>query len=88
VRELFNGVEQVALQLPASSARREAPAWNPYYATRTQALEDFNRAYFAQLVQRGANVSQLARDAGLDRRYLLRMLERYGITRARRQRSG
>jgi DNA-binding NtrC family response regulator len=81
VRELFNAVEQVALQLPASTPRREPLAWNPYYATRAQALEDFNRAYFTALVQRGANVSQLARDAGLDRRYLIRILKRYGIDR-------
>jgi DNA-binding NtrC family response regulator len=81
VRELFNAVEQAALQLPQSSPSRDAPAVPPYLTTREQALDDFNRSYFSSLVQRSSNVSQLAREAGLDRRYLLRILERYGITR-------
>ena len=88
VRELFNAVEQVALQLPAPSAGRPPSAsWRPYLATRAQALEEFNRAYFTALVQRSSNISQLARDAGLDRRYLLRILERYGIERPRTRRA-
>jgi DNA-binding NtrC family response regulator len=87
VRELFNAVEQAALQLPAPSVRPERAAWRPYQTTRAQALAEFDRAYFEALVQRGSNLSQLARDAGLDRRYLLRILERYGIDRPRAQRA-
>ena len=87
VRELFNAVEQAALQLTAPSARPEGAAWRPYQATRAQALAEFDRAYFAALVQRGSNLSQLARDAGIDRRYLLRILDRYGIARPRARRA-
>jgi DNA-binding NtrC family response regulator len=83
VRELFNAVEQAAMQLSPASPRGEAPLVTPYYETRAQALEDFNRAYFTALLKHSNNVSQLARDAGLDRRYLLRILERYGIDRPR-----
>jgi len=86
VRELFNAVEHAALQLPAPSGAR-AQSWRPYLATRAQALEEFNRAYFEALVRRGSNLSQLARDAGLDRRYLLRILDRYGIERPRARRA-
>ncbi|MGZ4337983.1 MAG: AAA-type ATPase lid domain-containing protein, partial [Gaiellaceae bacterium] len=87
VRELFNAVEHVALQLPASSSRPEAESWRPYLSTRARALEEFNRSYFEALVRRSSNLSQLARDAGLDRRYLLRILERYGIARPRARRA-
>jgi DNA-binding NtrC family response regulator len=89
VRELFNAVEQAALQLPAPSvaARRERAGWRPYQATRAEAMAQFDRAYFEALVRRGSNLSQLARDAGLDRRYLLRILDRYGIERPRARRA-
>jgi len=87
VRELFNAVEQAALQLPGAPPAPAGAAWRPYLATRAQALEEFNRAYFEALVQRSSNMSQLARDAGLDRRYLLRILERYGIARPRARRA-
>jgi DNA-binding NtrC family response regulator len=89
VRELFNAVEQAALQLPAPAvARPERAGWRPYQATRAQAMAEFDRAYFEALVRRGSNLSQLARDAGLDRRYLLRILDRYGIARPRARRVG
>jgi len=87
VRELFNAVEQAALQLPAPSGKPPGPSWRPYLATRAQAIEEFNRAYFEALVKRSSNMSQLARDAGLDRRYLIRILERYGIGRFRAKRA-
>jgi DNA-binding NtrC family response regulator len=87
VRELRNAVEQAALQLPGAPPAPVGAAWRPYLATRAQALEEFNRAYFEALVQRSSNMSQLARDAGLDRRYLLRILERYGIARPRARRA-
>jgi len=87
VRELFNAVEQAALQLPASPARPEHATWDPYVATRARAMAEFDRAYFEALVRRGSNLSQLARDAGIDRRYLLRILDRYGIARPRARRA-
>jgi DNA-binding NtrC family response regulator len=83
VRELFNAVEQAVLQLPTAASARTPPPVTPYYSTREQALDDFNRAYFSSLLSRSRNMSQLAREAGLDRRYLLRILERYGLGRGR-----
>jgi DNA-binding NtrC family response regulator len=83
VRELFNAVEQAVLQLPVAGSARTPPPVTPYYTTREQAMDDFNRAYFSSLLARSQNVSQLAREAGLDRRYLLRILERYGLGKRR-----
>jgi transcriptional regulator with GAF, ATPase, and Fis domain len=79
VRELFNAVEQAALQLPQAVAPPPARRTAPFFTTREQALDDFNRQYFTALVQRSSNFSQIAREAGLDRRYLQRILDRYGI---------
>jgi DNA-binding NtrC family response regulator len=79
VRELFGAVEQAVLQLPPAAARPVTSPVAPFFTTREQALEEFNRAYFSALVQRSNNFSQIARDAGLDRRYLQRILERLRI---------
>jgi DNA-binding NtrC family response regulator len=79
VRELFNAVEQAVLQLPLSSPERASASLPPFFSTRTAALEEFNRSYLAALVRRSTNFSELARQAALDRRYLHRLLERYGI---------
>ena len=86
---IVNAVEQAAMQLPSppAAARPERAAWRPYSATRAQALAEFDRASFEALVRRGSNLSQLARDAGIDRRYLLRILDRYGIARPRARRA-
>jgi transcriptional regulator of acetoin/glycerol metabolism len=79
VRELFSAVEQAVLQLPAATARPTGSPLAPFFTTREQALEEFNRAYFSALVQRSSNLGQIARDAGLDRHYLQRILERHRI---------
>ncbi len=52
----------------------------PYKQARKHALADFERVYLEQLLSRsGDNVSQAARDAGLDRSYLFSLLRRSGL---------
>jgi DNA-binding NtrC family response regulator len=79
VRELFNAIEQLLLQVPPDPSVRPAPPLQPFFTTRAAAQEDFSRGYFSSLVKRSSNFSELARQSGLDRRYLHRLLERYDI---------
>ncbi|MCZ7683816.1 MAG: hypothetical protein M5U28_35650 [Sandaracinaceae bacterium] len=52
----------------------------PYKQARKEAMSEFEREYLAQLLERaGGNVSQAARDAGLDRSYLFSLLRRSGL---------
>jgi transcriptional regulator with PAS, ATPase and Fis domain len=52
----------------------------PYKQARKHALADFERVYLDELLARsGGNVSQAARDAGLDRSYLFSLLRRHGL---------
>jgi DNA-binding NtrC family response regulator len=85
VRELRNAVERAALKLrqsedkpePEPVARVEPDA---FFAKREEALEAFDRRYFgALLAQTQNNLSQVARQANLDRRYLHRILRRLGL---------
>ena len=61
------GVDAPLLKLPYHEAKE---AWN----------ERFERAYVeAILTQSGGNVSRAAREAGVDRRHLQRLMARFGI---------
>jgi DNA-binding NtrC family response regulator len=52
----------------------------PYKDARQQALGAFEARYLARLLERtGGNVSQAAREAGLDRSYLFSLLRRTGL---------
>ena len=52
----------------------------PYEVARRQALDAFERDYVTRLLERaGDNVAQAARDAGLNRAYLHRLLRRHGL---------
>jgi transcriptional regulator with PAS, ATPase and Fis domain len=52
----------------------------PFKQARKGALADFERHYLSRLLERAnGNVSQAARDAGLDRSYLFSLLRRNGI---------
>ncbi len=52
----------------------------PYKQARKEALASFEQVYLSRLLERaGGNVSQAARDAGLDRSYLFSLLRRNGI---------
>ncbi|MBN8616816.1 MAG: sigma 54-dependent Fis family transcriptional regulator [Deltaproteobacteria bacterium] len=52
----------------------------PYKLARDRAIEEFDRRYLANLLtQTQDNVSQAARDAGLDRSYFFTLLRRAGL---------
>jgi DNA-binding NtrC family response regulator len=52
----------------------------PYKVARDRAIEEFDRRYLAHALQQaGDNVSQAARDAGLDRSYFFTLLRRAGL---------
>ncbi len=94
VRELRNVVERSAYLSPngvidlitpgARAANQEAPvAFDPTLTFREQkerAIELFEEAYLAWLLQRAeGNISRAAREADMDRKYLHKLLRRYGI---------
>ncbi|MCA9637024.1 MAG: sigma 54-dependent Fis family transcriptional regulator [Myxococcales bacterium] len=94
VRELRNVVERSAYLSPngvidlitpgARSPSQEAPvAFDPTLTFREQkerAIELFEEAYLAWLLQRAeGNISRAAREADMDRKYLHKLLRRYGI---------
>ncbi|AUX23391.1 ATPase AAA [Sorangium cellulosum] len=88
VRELRNYVEQsLVFRAPPPVGERapeSAPApvdvSLPYAEARDRVLADFERRYFeALLAAHGGKVSRAAAAAGLDRRYLYRLLHRHGL---------
>lgn len=92
VRELRNVVERSAYLSPHGvidlvSARTDAqappPNFDPTLTFREQkerAVEAFEEAYLAWLLERSSgNISRAARDADMDRKYLHKLLRRYGI---------
>ena len=88
VRELRNHLEQCAVfgerRLPNTPAIAH-PASTvdpnlPYEVARRQALDAFERAYLTGLLERcGGNVALAAREAGVNRAYLYRLLGRHGL---------
>jgi DNA-binding NtrC family response regulator len=88
VRELRNHLEQCVVfgerlspRLPRSPHPSSViDAALPYELSRRQALDAFERAYLTALLERcGDNVAQAAREAGLNRSYLHRLLHRHGL---------
>jgi two-component system, NtrC family, response regulator GlrR len=83
VRELRNTVDAAVLNLqPAIRSEPDAavPSVQPYFTGRAFALDQFHQQYFSQLVaDPEATYSEIARKTGLDRRYLHRILRRYGL---------
>ncbi|MFV8754379.1 sigma 54-interacting transcriptional regulator [Nannocystaceae bacterium ST9] len=93
VRELRNVVERSAYMSPdggidliAADERREEPrkvSFDPTLTFREQkerAVERFEDAYLHWLLERaGGNISRAAREADMDRKYLHKLLRRYGI---------
>jgi two-component system, NtrC family, response regulator GlrR len=88
VRELRNHLEQCvvfgerrspgapATPHPASSVDASVP----YEVARRQAIDAFERDYVTALLDRaGGNVARAARDAGVNRAYLHRLLRRHGL---------
>jgi DNA-binding NtrC family response regulator len=87
VRELRNHLERwlvlgeaEPLDLAARPAPRAVDAGRPYEAERHRALEAFERDYVRAALERaGGNVARAARDSGVNRGYLYRLINRYGL---------
>ena len=83
VRELRNGVERAALKLGVSPEQAEAPSGErpePFMQARDRFVDEFERRYLTELLERtGTNVSEAARQAGIDRRNFQRLLRRHQI---------
>jgi DNA-binding NtrC family response regulator len=64
----------------AAPAEATVRADRPFHEAKDEVVERFERAYLTDLVRRaGGNLSQAARHAGLERKYLYRLLERAGL---------
>lgn len=95
VRELRNYVERaVVLQDATGASRKAAPVEpdrempsdvtidTPFKTAKEQLIASFELAYLQKLMSwAGGNVSRASRKAKLDRMYLHRLLQRYGIKR-------
>jgi two-component system, NtrC family, response regulator GlrR len=81
VRELRNAVERLALRLggpPAPETESGRP--EPFIAARDRFVDEFERRYLTDILERvGMNVSEAARQAGVDRRNFQRLLRRHNI---------
>ena len=52
----------------------------PYHEAKDAWVERFDRTYVEEILKRsGGNVSKAARDAGVDRRHLQRLMARFGV---------
>ncbi len=52
----------------------------PFKLAKERLVADFEKAYLTRLLQWAeGNISRAARKAGLDRMYLYRLLQRYGL---------
>ncbi len=93
VRELFNHFERcVLLERVASPRELAAPMAathhsRPYLQAREEAVAALEHDYAAALLARcEGNVAQAAREAGIDRAYLHRLMRRHGLLRPARSR--
>jgi DNA-binding NtrC family response regulator len=96
VRELRNMVERASM-VPESTVTETSPtpvmvdgrvlhapvdASVPFKTAKRQLVDEFERQYLSQLLeQTGGNISAAARQAGLDRMTVHKMLSRLGLTR-------
>ncbi len=56
----------------------------PYHDAKAELLERFERSYLTDLLSRQAgNLSQAARQAGVERKYLYKLLDKHGLGRGR-----
>jgi DNA-binding NtrC family response regulator len=82
VRELRNAVERVALRI-GSTAAPEDPSGKPepFMRARDRFVAEFEKRYLTDILERtGMNVSEAARQAGVDRRNFQRLLRRHDIS--------
>lgn len=88
VRELHNAVERALLlsfdefDMPTSSAATPVTvdASRPFKQVKGELIDDFEKQYLEQLLERtSGNVSKAAREAGIDRKHLERLLKKHGF---------
>lgn len=87
VRELQNLIEATVAMGEDLTPRADGPiaplpgaAPLPYRFARERVLADFERAYVGDLYARsGGNVSHAAREARMDRSYLIQLLRKHGV---------
>ena len=82
VRELRNAVERIALKIggPAHNEETTGRA-EPFMKARDRFVEEFEKRYLTDILERASmNVSEAARQAGVDRRNFQRLLRRHQIS--------
>jgi len=85
VRELKNVVERAVTMgaesaLPGGSSAPASP--EDFHTTREKAIAAFERSYLSALLERhGGNASAAAREAGIARSYLYKLLDAHGLKR-------
>ncbi len=87
VRELRNYVERtIVLREPQPAARRQVgPAGDvdlrvPFRLAKDAVVDGFERNYLAALIDAaGGNISKAARNGGMDRMYLHRLIQKHGL---------
>jgi DNA-binding NtrC family response regulator len=82
VRELRNAVERAALKLGRNPSDADAASDRPepFIASRDRFVDAFEQRYLTDILERcDANVSEAARQAGVDRRNFQRLLRRHHI---------
>ncbi len=78
--ELEAGALDVSPSSPSAPIVGEAALALPYREARAQLLEEFEGRYLAALIERAAgNVSLAARNARMDRTYLIKLLAKHGL---------
>ena len=83
-RELRNHLEQCAVfgerRLPTARTTNAIDMTQPYDVVRRQTIDLFERTYLTKLLERNDdNVTASAREAGVNRAYLYRMLGKHGL---------
>ncbi len=88
VRELRNVIDRalagMGFAVPtdevATTARPQRDLHLPYKDAKDRLIDEFSRAYFADLSERcGGNLTRMAERAGIARHYLRELLRRYGL---------
>jgi DNA-binding NtrC family response regulator len=82
VRELRNAVERTALRVGGTGAPVETEAGKPepFIKARDRFVDEFERRYLTDILERcDLNVSEAARQSGVDRRNFQRLLRRHQI---------
>ncbi len=88
IRELRNVIDRalagMGFDVPkeevSATARSASNLHLPYKDAKDQLIDEFSRAYFADLSERcGGNITRMAERAGIARHYLRDLLRRYGL---------